>query len=505
MNQAKRLAALFCGLERAYGVAVPTERKDARGKVGARYQTKREPLVEAEWEKHLAGEHCLVPIPIRDDATAGFGAIDIDTYPLDHKKLTARVEELGLPLVNCRSKSGGAHLFLFLAEPYDAETIQDRLMSWAAALGYAGVEVFPKQVSLANENDTGNGIAAPYRNAINSLEYALAPNGDSLDLEGFLDLAESRRVRGETLADIQLPDVDADLDGAPPCLCQWARLGVGEGQRNDVLFDYAVFCKKKWPDSWRDKLEEMNRRYLEPPLPAPEFLAIAKSVSGSKEYTYRSKCQGPYCQPQLCRKQEFGRGGGYDDPGVVLDNLTIVNTDPKTYYLDVNGRRVELTSDCLLNQRKFELRVLEQLDILVQPMKAGAWRKLVNKLLAQKEVEEAPPDATDRGQLVLHLHEFLDQYVDPDRDKLRLEHAWYDELSGRTYFQSKDFITYLKKNRIHGFTTKDVYNALRAEQGGNEQLRVGHQVLRVWWLPRAPVKDEPLTPPDVGDGSEIPF
>ncbi|MEX2454472.1 MAG: phage/plasmid primase, P4 family [Rhodospirillaceae bacterium] len=330
-----RLAALFNPAEHAHGVSKPTGEKDARGKVKAEYKTVKKPISETAWQKHLDNEYCLVPIPIRDDSTAGFGAIDVDVYPLDLIKLTARVEEAHLPLVVCRSKSRGAHLFLFLKEPHDAEAVQTKLASWAEALGYPGVEVFPKQTKLVGD-DTGNGIAAPYKNDGRSvsLEYALSPDdGHALYLDEFLDLAEERRVDPADLAGIvpkkhyppegeeavpartnggtlPLPaDVPGDLAGAPPCLQHWATTKVPLGTQNDVLFDFGVYAKKAFPDNWTEKLEDWNQRFLDPQGDPAKLRGLIRQLSKEgKDYLYKAKCQGPQCNPTQCRIQEYGRG-----------------------------------------------------------------------------------------------------------------------------------------------------------------------------------------------------
>ena len=49
-------------------------------------------------------------------------------YPLDFKKIISKIRKLDLPLVMCRSKSGGAHIFLFLKEPTQAKIIRDKLI-----------------------------------------------------------------------------------------------------------------------------------------------------------------------------------------------------------------------------------------------------------------------------------------------------------------------------------------------------------------------------------------
>jgi hypothetical protein len=58
--------------------------------------------------------------------------------------LIEKIRKLKLPLVVCRSKSGGAHCFLFTTEWVDAKDMQATLQQISAALGYGGSEIFPK-------------------------------------------------------------------------------------------------------------------------------------------------------------------------------------------------------------------------------------------------------------------------------------------------------------------------------------------------------------------------
>ena len=76
--------------------------------------TKHEPPTLHMYENHLEGkEPALGIVPIRDDATSSWGCIDVDEYPLDHKKILSKIREYNLPLIMCSSKSFGAHIFLF--------------------------------------------------------------------------------------------------------------------------------------------------------------------------------------------------------------------------------------------------------------------------------------------------------------------------------------------------------------------------------------------------------
>ena len=137
---ARRFMQRFAGLERAHGTYIigASDRTDAKNKLKGRALTKLEPVTEALWAAHLDGSGSgLGVVPIRDDASCTFGAIDIDAYDgLDLPALEAKCLALKFPLVICRSKSGGAHCYLFAEEPITAAEIRTALVEWSAALGY---------------------------------------------------------------------------------------------------------------------------------------------------------------------------------------------------------------------------------------------------------------------------------------------------------------------------------------------------------------------------------
>ena len=106
---------IFTGLERAHGVTY-VDKKGADGqKIKGKSFVTREYVTDDMWSKHLQGtEPSLGIIPITDDNTCRWGCIDIDSYAgFDHKKLIDKIKNLNLPLLVFRSKSGGAHVFLF--------------------------------------------------------------------------------------------------------------------------------------------------------------------------------------------------------------------------------------------------------------------------------------------------------------------------------------------------------------------------------------------------------
>ena len=225
------------------------------------------------------------------------------------------VEYQKFPLVVCRSKSGGAHVFLFTNELVPAGDMQDKLRELSAALGHGGVEIYPKQREiLVDRNDVGSWLNMPYFGGDGSTRYGLNHKGDSLSMVDFLDFIESRKISRKQLVDIKVPEVK-DIDGGPPCLKVLLKQGFPEGTRNNGLFNVGVYLKKAFADDWEQKIEDYNRKYVNPPLPAQEVLGLIKTLQ-KKEYNYRCSDEPirSYCNRSKCLSCKHGVGGNQGSP-----------------------------------------------------------------------------------------------------------------------------------------------------------------------------------------------
>ena len=68
---------------------------------------------------------------------------------------------------------------------------------------------------------------------------------------------------------------------------------IPEGGRDNTLYQYAVYAKKKWPDQWQDKIDEFNHQYMDPILPSKQVL---KTVNQHEKKEYQFKCKDqPMC------------------------------------------------------------------------------------------------------------------------------------------------------------------------------------------------------------------
>ena len=484
---AARFMSRFQGLHRAHGQYViptgtePTKRKG--NKIEGRAQAEPGGATLPMWEKHLSpGNFGLGIVPIMDDDNVMFGAIDVDVYTLDIPALRHEVEVLKLPLLVCRTKSGGAHLYLFCQKPISAELVRGRLMEWAVILGYSGVEVFPVQISLASGKDMGNWINMPYQGGERTVRYCQGPNG-ALTMTEFLDAADAIAVTEEALRDFKLPPderIDQLFFEGPPCLQTLARKMFPEGTRNNAMFNMAVYLRKRHEDDWPDRLQTYNQRFVSPPLGDKEVQFIIKSVR-KKNYNYR--CKEPpinvVCNRQICLTRHYGVGEGNDDPGVVLGDLVKVETVPPIWIWDVNGARIELTTEQLLDQRQFRSRILEVLTKLINPVSPGTWMKIIRERIEKAEVIHPPIDLTPMGQWAFHLDTFCSGRAQGrNLDELLLGKPFTQ--NGSVFFRSADVLNYFTSHKVPGVTERKLWTFLKQYGAEHHQTKLKGKTVNYW-------------------------
>ena len=169
--------------------------------------------------------------------------------------LVQKIRKMKLPLVVCRSKSGGAHCFLFCMDWIDAKDMQQTLQHISASLGYGQSEIFPKQIKLhLDRGDVGNFLNLPYYDAEGGLRYGIKDDGTSATLEEFIALYEQYKQTIEQIVSLQIEETpDTTIKDGPPCLQTLCAGKISEGGRNNGLFNIAVYLRKAYPDSVGDR------------------------------------------------------------------------------------------------------------------------------------------------------------------------------------------------------------------------------------------------------------
>lgn len=505
-----RFAKLFRGNLRSYGVFNPKTKK---------MRTEHDEVSYDQYESHLAGEIGLGLVPILDDGTCWFGAIDVDAHgdtpDIDLVELESLVKEKDLPLTVCRSKSGGAHLYVFGAEPLPAKLLRSALAKWAEQIGHAGCEVFPKQDHLPTDSDgerqLGNWINLCWFDANNPdcLRYAVE-GGKRVEFEYFLDLAESRKISAAMLVE-RSADEHAE---APPCIQKMIANGVPGGQRNEALYNLVVYLKKAYPETWRDKAFDLNARVFDIPLAHAEAKKTIQSA-GRRDYRYKCKeepCRS-LCKSAICVTRKFGitpdeksemeLGGGPE-----FGPLEKYLTDPPRWILYVNDQPTTLTTGELMEFRSVRLAIVERLNIVPPSMKNDKWQLILHGLMKEVKEIEAPEEASTTGFIRTRLYEFFERtdLTSDGTDKTEREALmfgspvvqWHEPTNRRmVYFRGPDFIDYLKKNRSEEFKGTNLWMALRSVGVEHSRLRVGSKVISVWCAPLMDDDVVELSEPDM--------
>ena len=177
MSLAEDFAVRYAGLRQAYGTFTANNETREDGKASGKNITISKELSDNDllklWEDHLSGHQSVGLVAIDENNNCVWGAIDVDEYHIDLKDLAIKIAKQKLPLILCRSKSGGAHLYIFLSEPVTASMLQRKLRQIAAAIGYGQTEIFPKQTQLLlDRGDRGSTLNMPYFGGENSTRYA---------------------------------------------------------------------------------------------------------------------------------------------------------------------------------------------------------------------------------------------------------------------------------------------------------------------------------------------
>ena len=506
MSLVAKFATIFDGLQLAYGT-FQIDKKQLNGKSTGRAAIIREPRTTELWEGHLSGKGRGVGIiPINEANQCVWGCIDVDQYPLDHKTLIEKIRKLQLPLVICRSKSGGAHCFLFTTEWIEAKDMQLTLQQISAALGYGGSEIFPKQIKLhLDRDDVGNFLNLPYFNAEDGLRYAIKDDGTGATIDEFIELYEKYKQTPEQIAKIQIGDTKEQnpLKDGPPCLQILSQNKISEGGRNNGLFNLGVYLRKAYPDSWESEILKYNMEYLDPPLPLNEVNIVAKQLE-KKDYIY--KCSdapiNAHCNKTLCLTRKHGVGAAVQ--GAVIANLRKYNSTPPVWFVDVNGEPLEMDTDALLNQATFQRSCMEQLNFMPRSVSKIAWENRIGALMKEMKdnesaIIEVAQDASITGQFYDYLEDFCRHMQQAqDKEEILLKRPWTDEEQQKTYFRLKDFDAFLKRNKFFEYKSHKIAQRLRDMGGESVLLKIKGRPIRVWQIPSFDAVNVEINAPDFG-------
>ena len=445
-QRVEKFKKIFYGLDRAYG-RYKSDGEKINGKASGKAFILKEDVVDQLWIDHLEGKDpSLGIIPIRDDSTCTWGCIDIDTYPLDHKIIIKKIRELELPLVMCRSKSGGAHVFLFLQTPVKAKLVREKLMEWAGELGYANCEIFPKQIEIkADRGDTGNFLNLPYHGGDDTTRYGFSDDGNGVSLDDFFSLYDTYCTSEVDLKEIKVKRKEIpELNDGPPCLATLMAQGIPQGGRDNTLYQYAVYAKKKWPDEWQTKIDQFNHKYMDPPLDSRQ---VQKTINQHEKKEYQYKCKDQpmcaVCSSLQCRGRQYGIGESFEHQ---IGDLTKFESDDSQWFINIDGKRIKLSTEELYDQHKFRKACMNNINILPNMMRPQDWTQRLQGLLTTVEVIQMPHEIRKEGRFEALLERFLE-----DQGEAMSEH---EVDIGKALFKDKEYKEQIKNKNGHVIETK---------------------------------------------------
>lgn len=454
---AEQFDRLFSGYRGAYGIYV-IEDKYSLKKKGKGKTIKGDVTLDL-WQQHLEGTiHSGIGIvPINEDSECYWGCIDIDMYDnFDVYEFAKKVKDS--PLVVCRSKSGGAHCFMFVQQAIPARLMQKILRETAASLGYSGSEIFPKQVQRKAEGDIGNWLNMPYFNSAEPTRYGIDGNGQRLNAKEFIAYAHKKMMANEEQTSKVSVSIAKDVtfdelfSTGAPCHEALYRRGIRETEdgRNNCLYSIGQQFRRQLPDGWEDMLMRFNASHCSPPLGYGEVSMIINSIKKDDGfYKCKDACCSQNCDKELCRARKYGIG----DAETVMPNFTALQkTGGKRdclWYLTLDSSEtIELTTEELMSPAKVRNRLLESMDspIIMPEVKAAEWRKIVAKLM-DKSCEIIEDVNTYEDIFYDYVHEFckgqrvgkvLTDVLD-GKPVLYNDHYWFRMIDFRAFLANKRY------------------------------------------------------------------
>ena len=142
-----------------------------------------------------------------------------------------------------------------------------------------------------------------------------------------------------------------------------------------------------------------------------------------------------FCNRKLCRKRQFGIGSRSTDQKIDVDGFTKIMTEPPIYAFNVEGTRVQMTSEELLNQRKFACVILDAASKHWTIVKDDKFKEFLESRMEDMTEVEAPPEADMKSMVMRALESFIEEKKnrkDSDdayhngRVLIKGEDAWFD-------------------------------------------------------------------------------
>lgn len=511
----EQFALLFAGLTRAKGryVSLTDPSQLVVGdKSKGRATTKSEPVTIEDYQKHLAGEIGLGIVPVRDDGTCVFGAIDIDQYAgLDHQGLVKAIETGNIPAMVCRSKSGGAHVQTFIQEPgVKAPVLIEYLKKLRSQLGIdyrKAREIFPKQTKQS-AGGIGNWINLPYFG--DSARKAIKPDGTEYSLEEFLSAVKrinpsdlEKKVGGD--GELLLP---SEL---PPCLECLVKDGIPNGQRNEALFNFTVFAAKKFQLDRKktlQMLDTVNTTVCQPPTNSRELNTTLDSVL-KHEYNY--KCdQSPlidYCDKVKCAMRPFGPSASMRPSNIPeITKIEILGDEvgETRYHVTLSHcpKTVVCGAKAIFDYNLLRQATLDTTHVMLPAVKQKDWDAYITARWAVlSETIRVAKERTRIGMIESMIETWLRRYASAELVDFKLGRPYF--VNGQIYIALNEAARVIKEATSGKVDLTGTASFLENAGWEKTELVVDNTSHAMWTKPGIDIKPVKTEPKPAAQDTEI--
>lgn len=467
--EAQKFFLLFKGKNNSY---VRNELPKTAPKAGEKIKTKitqNEGTVDKELiASHLEGSFGVGICPVNNEGKCYFAVLDIDCYDRRVKRMLQFIQEYNLPLLPFRSKSGGLHVYVFFSKAVSARSARDTLKSIVYYFclediyGKGKVEIFPKQDSI-KEGGFGSAVTLPYFNAENPYTYLLDTDGNKVEFKEALEYIQKHLTTMETVKEAleNLPYSDS-----PPCIQRQLvaeLIGSDDSGRNNFLFSFAIYAKKKYGTGFEAYVKEINDKF-EAPLEDSVVEQICNSVSNN-EYYYRCKevpCSA-FCDKTVCKRREFGLGRDKSHfTGIEYGTLKRYLT-AEPYYeweLRLHGQEqwkkvIFKDEGYLLDQRNFQKACVRYLNNAPMQVSNNDWYAVLNSILPNiqdievKKETDTSGTSQIRNAFINYLSNKQARRDSPFQIRIGLCVRQVKNGEAKYYFTHQGFTDYLRTQKIN--------------------------------------------------------
>jgi hypothetical protein len=523
----KTFRNIFRGLDERFGYHIADYEEGDGKKSGDSFTSNYAHTLEM-WQAHLEGKKFQVKTnrgsieadslglcPINKNSKCRWGAMDLDNYKPSIPELFKKLKSLNVPTIPFRSKSGGIHLCIFLTEEVPALLMREKLHSIKNIFGVEKPDkIFPVQKYLNLEKGSaGSWINLPYYNAAKTERYMIKENGDPATLEEFFEAYQKNKVTPAQLKKLK-SNIDEGESGdwfkeGPPCMQALAKFGVEKKVRNETLLDMTRYIKLRYPEKWRDKAGEYNKKIFKPPMDYTEVNNVIGSRE-KKDYPYRCESDWlkPHCDRAKCILRKFGVGNAKGENNMILGPLSYVKSIPKIWYLGFNGEEVKLNSKELVKPELAREAATEQTG--KTPPRTKNWDDQIRLLQEKATPMDAPEESLPMYKLKQHIRIFcFNMRRTEDRAQLLFGKPFVDTKENKIHFQFDSFYTFLetKKWKDNEATTHEMLQKIEGVK--HDKLHISKNVKRnVYTIDIKEFEEQKvdLEIPDFGVGDkEVPF